>query len=109
MKRLDSVLIGLLAASAVVFGVLDAAGVIALKPVYLLCYALAVAVIFIPGKGNTGRVIRLALLFLIFAAVPYGWEQWAFFRQGVDRFTPAVLAVVLGCSLFAYRRDKGGA
>ena len=70
MKRLDSLLIGLLAASAVVLGVLEAAGLIRWKPVYLLCYALAVAVIFIPGRGNTGRVIRLALIFLIFAGIP---------------------------------------
>ncbi|GGA54139.1 hypothetical protein GCM10007416_29140 [Kroppenstedtia guangzhouensis] len=108
MKRLDSLLIGLLAASAVVLGVLEAAGLITLKPVYLLCYALAVAVIFIPGRGNTGRVIRLALIFLIFAGIPYGWEQWMSFRQGVDRFTPAVLAIVLGCFLFTHQRGKRG-
>ncbi|MFD1426980.1 hypothetical protein [Kroppenstedtia sanguinis] len=106
MKQFDSVLIYLLAASAVVLGVLDAAGAIVLKPVYLFCYAVAVAVSFIPGKGKGGRVIRVALLFLIFAGVPYGWEQWVPFRQGVDRFTPAVIGFVLGCSLWIHQMGR---
>ncbi len=81
MKRLDSLLIGLLAASAVVLGVSEVAGLWSPSNWLFLCYALAVAVIFIPGRGNTGRVIRLALIFLIFAGIPYGWEQWMSFRR----------------------------
>lgn len=107
MNRLYSVLIGLLAASVVLFGVLHAAGTVVLQPVYLLCYALAAAVVLTPGgRGKAGRVTKLAVLFLIFALVPYGWEQSASLREGVDRYTSAVLGVVLGWVLFRQRKGE---
>lgn len=101
MNRLYSVLVGLLALSAALLGVLSVTGITELKWVYLLCYGLAVVVLLLPGgKGSTGRIGRLVILFLIFALIPYGWEQSSLFREGIDQYTPGVLGMILGWVLF---------
>ncbi len=104
MNRLYYILIGLLAASAVLFGVLDAAGVIRLQTVYVFIYALAAgipALFRLAGwTGKRGQVTALLLLFLVFAWLPYGWEQQEVLRAAVERLTPGVAVSAFGVVMF---------
>ncbi|SMO71794.1 hypothetical protein [Melghirimyces algeriensis] len=109
MHPLYAMFMILLAASALLLGGLDASGVIRLKTVYLFIYALAVLIpILFRFGGKTGKgsqVMTLFLLFLIFAFIPYGWEQWNLIHKLVDRYVSAIVMTVLGMVLFVWVRD----